>query len=39
VALKPNYRYYVWPDGGPTAIRDLAGNPFDTGRWRFTTGS
>ena len=31
-------RYQVTVIGGPTEIRDLAGNPLETATWRFKTG-
>ena len=38
VVLEPGTRYVVTLVGGPTAIRDLAGNPLETTTWRFKTG-
>jgi hypothetical protein len=37
--LAANTKYTVTVTGGPTAIRDLVGNPFKTLTWQFTTGS
>jgi hypothetical protein len=36
--LAPLTRYRAILTGGPTAIRDLAGNPFGSTNWTFTTG-
>jgi hypothetical protein len=36
VVLKPGRHYLVTLTGGPTAIRDLVGNPLETMSWRFT---
>lgn len=37
--LLANTQYRVTVTGGPSAVRDLAGNPFVTRSWTFTTGS
>lgn len=37
--LAANTTYTVTVTGGPTAIRDLAGNPLLTTTWSFTTGA
>jgi hypothetical protein len=39
VTLPAGTPFNVTVIGGPTAIRDLAGNPLTTSTWRFTTGS
>lgn len=39
VELHANVEYEVTLIGGPTALRDLAGNPLPTTSWTFTTGS
>jgi hypothetical protein len=36
--LAPDTRYTLTLTGGPTAIRDAAGNPLVTRSWSFTTG-
>ncbi len=38
-ALLPNTRYRVIVTGGPSGVRDLAGNPLTTRTWTFTTGA
>jgi len=37
--LAANTTYTVTVTGGPSAIRDLAGNPLVTTKWTFTTGA
>jgi hypothetical protein len=39
LALSAKTKYTVTVAGGPTAVRDLAGNPLATKTWQFTTGS